>query len=144
MVVRNIREADVEQVYEIEQATFASPWSRTSIMTEVISPKCHYKVIEDKGLIIGYAGLWKIIDEGHITNIAVKEGYRNKGMGRMLIEALIDECQAIGVDRYTLEVRVSNQPAIALYERLGFESAGVRKNFYDQPNEDAMIMWRKL
>lgn len=144
MVVRNITEADVDQVFALEQAIFSSPWTRTAIMTEVISPKCHYKVIDRDGEILGYAGLWKVIDEGHITNIAVKEGYRNKGLGRMLIEALVEECRKLDVDRYTLEVRVSNEPAIALYKSLGFETAGVRKNFYDKPKEDALIMWKEL
>lgn len=144
MIVRNITEADVEQVYQIEQDVFSSPWSKTSIMTEVISPKCHYKVVEADGEILGYAGLWKIIDEGHITNIAVKEGRRNQGLGRALIEALVEECRAIDVKRYTLEVRVSNEAAIGLYKNLNFEVAGVRKNFYDKPNEDALIMWKEL
>lgn len=99
-------------------------------------------VVEIDGEIIAYAGLWKIFDEGHITNIAVKDSYRNKGVGKGLMSSLLTNTAKIGIDSFTLEVRRSNIGAIKLYESLGFEVAGIRKNFYDKPNEDALIMWK--
>lgn len=144
MEIRWINERDVEQIFDIEQEAFTSPWSREAILTEVISPKSHYLVADVDGEVIGYAGLWKIFDEGHVTNIAVKNGYRHRGVGKALMERLMEACGEMGIARYTLEVRVSNLNAIKLYSSLGYEAAGIRKNFYDKPNEDAMIMWKVL
>lgn len=143
MEIRWITRQDVEQIYAIELEAFTSPWSRQAILTEVISEKSYYLVAVVDDEVIGYAGLWKIFDEGHITNIAVKWGYRNKGIGKTLMQKLIAESMEVGIHRFTLEVRVSNERAIHLYESLGFNTAGVRKNFYDKPNEDALIMWKE-
>ncbi len=142
MVIRNILDSDVNQIYAIEKESFSSPWSREAILSEVSSERSHYMVVEIDGEIIAYAGLWKIFDEGHITNIAVKDSYRNKGVGKGLMSSLLTNTAKIGIDSFTLEVRRSNIGAIKLYESLGFEVAGIRKNFYDKPNEDALIMWK--
>jgi len=93
------------------------------------------------GLLIGYAGLWAIEDEGHITNVAVHPDYRRMHLGSILVDMLIAQTRLEGLKRFTLEVRVSNQAAIALYEKFGFVSAGIRKGYYEDNNEDAMIMW---
>ena len=143
MEIRKIHEKDVEQVYAIELEAFSSPWTRESILMEVISPRSHYLVMENEGEIIGYAGLWKIFDEGHITNIAVKKGYRNRGLGLLLMERLIDHAQENQIKRLTLEVRCGNFQALKLYKKLGFIEAGRRKGFYDFPKEDAIIMWKE-
>jgi len=143
MEIRKIHEKDVEQVYAIELEAFSSPWTRESILMEVISPRSHYLVMENESEIIGYAGLWKIFDEGHITNIAVKKGYRNRGLGLLLMERLIDHAQESQIKRLTLEVRCGNFQALKLYKKLGFIEAGRRRGFYDFPKEDAIIMWKE-
>ena len=143
MEIREILEKDVEQVYAIELEAFSSPWSRESILMEVISPRSHYLVMDYEGEIIGYAGLWKIFDEGHITNIAVKKGYRNRGFGLLLMERLMEHAQDNQIEKLTLEVRCGNFQALKLYKKLGFVEAGRRKGFYDLPKEDAIIMWKE-
>lgn len=143
MLIRDITEKDVEQIYEIELEAFSSPWSRESILMEVISSKSRYLVVDVEGEILGYAGLWKIFDEGHVTNIAVKKGYRHKGLGRAMMEQLISDTKCEGVGSFTLEVRASNVGALKLYRSLEFEEAGRRKNFYEKPREDAIIMWKR-
>lgn len=142
MVIREINEVDVEQIYAIEVESFSSPWSREAVLMEVISPRSHYLVVDVESEIIGYAGLWKIFDEGHITNIAVKQGYRHKGLGYLLMLELIKYAKINEIGKLTLEVRVSNLAALTLYKKLGFEEAGRRKAFYDDPTEDAIIMWK--
>jgi len=143
MEIREIVEKDVEQVYAIELEAFSSPWTRASILMEVISPRSHYLVMENEGEIIGYVGLWKIFDEGHITNIAIKKGYRNRGFGLLLMEKLMDHAQENQIEKLTLEVRCGNFQALKLYKKLGFVEAGRRKGFYDLPKEDAIIMWKE-
>ncbi|PKM57430.1 MAG: ribosomal-protein-alanine N-acetyltransferase [Firmicutes bacterium HGW-Firmicutes-3] len=142
MEIREILEKDVEQVYAIELEAFSSPWSRESILMEVVSPRSHYLVMENEGEIIGYAGLWKIFDEGHITNIAVKKGFQNRGLGLILMERLMEHAQENQIEKLTLEVRCGNFQALKLYKKLGFVEAGRRKGFYDLPKEDAIIMWK--
>lgn len=94
------------------------------------------------GQVCGYVGVWKILDEGHITNVAVAPDYRRMHIGRAMLEALIEVTGQAGIERYTLEVRASNEPAIRLYEGLGFKSEGIRPGYYEDNGEDAVIMWR--
>ena len=94
------------------------------------------------GKAVGYAGMWKVFDEGHITNIAVHPEFRNAGVGSALIEALISAAKENGITSLTLEVRKSNLPALALYRKYGFRECGIRKSYYTDNNEDAIIMWK--
>lgn len=94
--------------------------------------------------VIGYGGLWHIMEEGHITNIAIDPAHRNKGYGKFLMKAIMAESSRLGIDYMTLEVRVSNLPAIKLYESLGFISSGIRPKYYSDNQEDANIMWVDL
>lgn len=144
MEIRKMIEKDINQIHEIESEAFSVPWTIESIMMEVINKRSHYLVIDLDGEIVGYAGLWKIFDEGHINNIAIKKCHRNKGLGRLLMEALIAQSKTHGMMKFTLEVRVSNNQAIKLYEGLGFKEEGIRKEFYNDPKENAIIMWRDL
>ena len=99
--------------------------------------------MRDGDSMIAYCGFLQSFDEADITNVAVREEYRAQGVGRAMLEALMEGGKERGISRFTLEVRVSNIPALHLYESLGFVSAGIRKNFYDLPKEDAVIMWKE-
>ena len=111
---------------------------------ELINSNAYYYVIEVDKRIVGYVGFWKIIDEAHITNVAIHNDYRRLGYGRALINALLNKAKELEIIAVTLEVRVSNLAAISLYERFGFVSSGVRRGYYSDNNEDALIMWLKL
>ena len=139
--IRRMTTADVDPVAEIEAATFAIPWSRNSFLREMEqNPVARYLVAEKNGKIIGYAGAWVILDESHITNIAVLEGERGHGYGRALVEALMRYISNLGAAYATLEVRVSNERAIHLYESAGFQRVGKRKRYYEDNGEDAWLM----
>lgn len=133
--------ADVAQVHAIEEATFAMPWSYQSLMDEMERNACaRYLVAEENGEIIGYAGAWAIMDEAHITNVAVRKDWRGEGVGRALMDALMQYLANLGADYITLEVRRSNQVAQALYQSLGFVELGVRKHYYEDNGEDALLL----
>ena len=102
-----------------------------------------YLVAEIAGQIVGYAGMWLIIDEGHITNVAVHPNFRRRHIGEAIVSVLLAEAQAEGITRQTLEVRVSNFAAQRLYEKFGFQACGIRKGYYEDNHEDAIIMWRE-
>ena len=143
-LVREMKLEDIEQVYLIEENTFPDPWSRDAFTKELTSNKHSiYMVVEEESSILAYAGLWNIVDEGYITNIAVKQDRRGEGLGKKVTQALIEEGKKHNILSFTLEVRVSNKNAINLYKKLGFEIYGVRKNFYDKPKEDAYVMWKQ-
>jgi ribosomal-protein-alanine N-acetyltransferase len=153
---------DIDAMTELDATCFSAPWSRASFEAELTTNQLAWYLVAEEllpkredsegemtpedederiGLIIGYAGLWAIEDEGHITNVAVHPDYRRMHLGHILVEMLIDQTRKEGLKRFTLEVRVSNAAAIALYEQFGFVSAGLRKGYYEDNNEDAMIMW---
>jgi len=133
-------EADVEDIYAIETMCFATPWSRESFYREVRENACaRYMVVRDGGKPIGYAGVWFVLDEGHITNIAVHPDYRGKGYGELVTRALIQLAADSGMNWMTLEVRRSNKVAQSLYHKLGFIDVGYRKRYYEN-QEDALVM----
>ena len=103
-----------------------------------------YMVMERGGRILGYGGMWMIVDEAHVTNIAVSEAYRGQGLGKRLLRELMRTAQWLGAVRMTLEVRVTNEIAKSLYERMGFYASGIRPNYYSDNMEDALIMWAEL
>lgn len=132
--------ADVEDIYAIEAESFATPWSREVILRDLTINACarHVAVRED-GRVIAYAGVWFILDEGHITNIAVRSDRRGQGYGEMVTRAMIQLAADSGMSWMTLEVRRSNEAAIHLYHKLGFTDVGFRKRYYEN-REDALIM----
>ncbi len=144
VTIRKMNIYDIEAVCGIEVLCFTDPWSREAFESELsgLNP-CFYYVAECEGEICGYMGIWHIMDEGHITNVAVHPEYRNSGVGRLLVETTINEGIAAGLKAFTLEVRSSNDSAKHLYEKCGFESAGIRKRYYEN-REDAVIMWKYL
>ncbi len=140
-VIRRMTMADVDAVSEIEAATFPTPWSRDAFVQEMTrNVAARYLVAETDGRVIGYAGAWLILDESHITNIAVAEPQRGKGVGRKLTAALLQYLSNLGAAYATLEVRVSNERARNLYASLGFVSVGKRKRYYEDNGEDALLM----
>ena len=140
-VIRRMKQEDLDEVTALEKATFTIPWSRESFRQELErNVAARYLVAESEGKIIGYAGAWIILDESHITNIAVAESYRGQGVGRKLTQALLQLLSNLGASYATLEVRVSNERAQNLYRSLGFISVGKRKRYYEDNQEDAFLM----
>ena len=140
--IRRMSIEDLDKVMEIEKSSFSVPWTRQDFIESIGKPTALYLVAVSENAVVGYCGLWGVIDEGQINNVAVSKEYRGQNVGTRLLEALIEEGTKEGLSAYTLEVRMSNAPAIALYKKLNFEEAGIRKNYYTNPKEDALIMWR--
>jgi [ribosomal protein S18]-alanine N-acetyltransferase len=132
----------VNEVLYISNLSFLTPWTIESIEKELENKLARYVVAIKDNLVIGYGGIWLILDEGHITNIAVHPEYRGVGAGDMIVEALVELCKLEGIYSMTLEVRKSNLVAQSLYKKHGFIEEGVRKNYYSDSHEDAVIMWR--
>lgn len=138
---RRMTLADVPQVHAIEEKTFPTPWSYQSFVDEMTTNKCaRYIVAEEDGRVIAYAGAWLVFDEGHITNIAVEQSARGRGVGTAVTRALMQYASNMGVSYMTLEVRRSNLAAQRMYRALGFIELGVRKRYYEDNGEDAYLM----
>ena len=136
----------IEAVHAIEKLSFSTPWPKISFFNELQNDLAFYLVAlaGRAKKAAGYAGMWLILDEAHLTNLAVHPDYRRLGIGRTLMEEMIFRAVFLGAVRMTLEVRVSNRPAIALYESLGFRREGRRKGYYEDTGEDALIMWKEF
>jgi len=136
----------LDQVILIENVSFPTPWSKNAFDYELTyNDFAHYIVaLNDNKQVIGYAGVWLILDEGHITNIATHPDWRGTGLGFALMQELISRAALVGAERFTLEVRPSNKPARALYKKFGFVKKGLRKQYYTDTQEDAIIMWMDL
>lgn len=141
--IRRMQKEDLETVCRIEKETFSLPWSRQSFYNAMNRQGNVYLVLLLEQKVVAYCGLWNIAGEGDITNVAVDQAFRGQKLGRMLLNRLLEEGIQSGVDALTLEVRESNMPAIQLYESLGFQNVGIRKNFYEKPTENAIIMWKR-
>ncbi|HOK43766.1 MAG TPA: ribosomal protein S18-alanine N-acetyltransferase [Thermoclostridium caenicola] len=144
ILIRDMRESDLDAMAAIEQASFSVPWTRNMLEEELSNSRARYRVLEFQGAVVGYIGMWQILDEGHITNVAVLPEFRRRGFARRLMQDLVDYAKANGIRSLTLEVRVGNLPAIRLYESFGFQIEGRRKHYYADNNEDALIMWLRL
>lgn len=139
-VIRRMVMDDVDGVYAIEASSFPKPWKREDFVKEMTTNTCaRYLVAEKAGEIIAFAGAWIVMDEAHITNIAVKEEYRGQGVGRALTAALLQYASNLGVVYAVLEVRRSNEAAQNLYKSLHFEYVGTRKKYYENNGEDAFL-----
>jgi ribosomal-protein-alanine N-acetyltransferase len=142
--ITDMTSAHLDEVYQIETRSFAIPWSKSELRKEIEENKhAVYKAaISPSGELAGYAGLWHIVNEGHITNIAVDSSFRRMGVGSMLVEALIKLAREREMIGLTLEVRTGNAAARGLYEKYGFKPEGIRKRYYADTGEDAIIMWK--
>lgn len=141
--IRRMQKSDVDNVISIEKKAYGDHhWSKESFLNEISNELARYNcAVDNDGNLLGYSGCWQILEEVHITNIAVSPDFRRQKVGETLLKKIIDDCYENKAKYITLEVRVSNQPAINLYEKYGFKSLGVRKGYYQNNNEDALIMW---
>lgn len=147
IVVREMGYEDLDQVCELEEASFSMPWKKADFIQMIEGEQSLYVVaVEDEKPeeILGCCGVRNIVMEGDISNVVVRKEARNRGIGKAMMTYLLSRANQIwGMTEFTLEVRVSNAAAIRLYESLGFRNEGIRKNFYEKPVEDAMIMWKR-
>lgn len=134
---------DINQVLEVSSLSLKESWSKDSFLNEISNPLAKYIIAKIENRIVGFAGVWVIVDEGHITNIAVHPEFRGQGIGEKLVLSLINHSSSWSIKALTLEVRDSNIIAQNLYEKFSFVEEGRRKNYYSDNNEDAIIMWRR-
>lgn len=143
ILYRRMTPDDVPFISRLEEETFSMPWSADSFLEMISKEDARYYVAEEDGRLLGGCGVLMIAGEGNITNVVIAPEARNRGIGTAMLEHLIREGEREGLTAYTLEVRVSNAPAIHVYEKLGFVSAGIRPGFYEKPTEDAVIYWKR-
>jgi [ribosomal protein S18]-alanine N-acetyltransferase len=145
MDIRFMTVDDLDAVMEIEYSSFSIPWSREAFYNEIEQNHLStYLVVEDGERIAGYCGVWLVVDEAHITNVAVLPDYRGQGVGEALMQRIMDISKEVGARVMTLEVRVSNEAAKGLYRKMGFQDGGIRKRYYSDNQEDALVMWVNL
>ena len=138
---RTLLPEDAEGVARVERESFPTPWSREDFWREASNDFACYIVALDDMEIIGFAGCWISFEEAQVTNIALTSAQRGRGLGKVLMAKLMRAAAERGAERMTLEVRPSNTPALRLYEGLGFAAIGVRKKYYQDNDEDAILMW---
>lgn len=143
LTIRQADKRDINAIADLEKICFSTPWSRDSITHELTkNDMAFYVVAEIDSRVIGYGGMWHIIDEAHITNVAVMPEYREKHIASAILAVMIEVSARQGIRRFTLEVRSSNEAAKKLYRNFGFKEEGLRKGYYEDNGEDAVIMWR--
>lgn len=141
--IRKMQLADIKQVTDLEKEVFQHPWTEEDFKKAITEHGAIYIIAEDQGEILGMCGVRNLLGDGEITNVAVKVSYRQKQVATKLMDFLMEEGYQSGIQAYTLEVRKSNTAAMRLYEKLGFETEGIRPGFYETPKEDACIMWKR-
>lgn len=144
IVIEEMKEEDIDGVFEVEKNCFEDYWSKDSFKKELNNNLAKYLVAKVDEKIAGYVGIWFVVDEGHITNVAVHENFRGKKIGDKLIKRLVEVCKDNNIVSMTLEVRASNVVAQNLYRKYGFKMAGIRKEYYSNNKEDAIIMWNDI
>lgn len=140
--IKKMTEVEVKQVAAIAAEVFVHPWTEQGFADALPMENACFLLAVEKDTVLGYCGLYMAADEGEILNVAVKPEYQNQGIADELLKALIQEGRRQGISRFFLEVRVSNEPAIRLYEKNGFVKQGIRKGFYKELKEDAYVMNR--
>jgi len=140
MTIVAMNSSHVAQVAELEKICFSDPWSEKSVASELENKLAFWLVAEENGMVAGYIGSQTVMGETDMMNVAVHPDWRRKGIAEKLVSSLVEELKQLASHCLTLEVRASNDPAIALYEKLGFGQIGRRKNYYRNPREDALIL----
>lgn len=143
-MIRKMTPMDIDAIMRIEVESFSLPWSRESYLGEMKNNFATYLVGDYEGEVIGYGGIWVVFEEAHITNVAVAPEYRKAGVGRVLMEELERAARKKAAQRIILEVRPSNAAGLALYRGLGYLTSGLRKEYYSDNNEDALLMTKLL
>jgi ribosomal-protein-alanine N-acetyltransferase len=142
VVIGPMRRRHLRSVLKIEAKVYPRPWSMGLFMSEVAQREARtYLVARVDGVVVGYAGMMYVLEDGHVTTIAVDPAWHRHSIGSRLLLALADAGLARGIENMTLEVRISNEPAKELYRRFGFVPAGIRKGYYVETGEDALVMW---
>ncbi len=137
----DVSAAHIPQIEMLEQRCFSLPWTAQQLKGQLKDAQHEFiAALSPDGTVLGYVGMMYVLDEGYISNVAVSPDYRRQGIADALIERLREICEALGLSFVTLEVRAGNAPAIALYEKHGFQRVGLRRNYYERPKEDALIM----
>ena len=144
MMIVHMNESHVAQVAALEKICFSDPWSENSVASELKNPLSCWLVAEEDGEVAGYVGSQTVMDESDMMNVAVHPDYRRKGVAEKLVMELVEALKKRDSRCLTLEVRASNEPARALYEKLGFVQVGLRKNYYRNPREDALILRKEF
>lgn len=140
--IKKMEYDDIDRILQIEELSYGEHhWSKDSFIAELNNKISSYFCILLDNVCVGYIGFWKIIDEAHVTNLSIHPEYRKRGLGQRLLLKMVEECYKEKIKYITLEVRESNEKAIKLYEKFGFKSLGIRKNYYQDNNESALIMW---
>jgi len=140
MMITKMTSAHVSQVAELETLCFSDPWSERSVASELENKLSYWLVAVEDDRVAGYVGSQTVMGETDMMNIAVHPDFRRRGIGESLVNALVEGLKTMDSHCLTLEVRASNTPAIALYEKMGFQQIGLRKNYYRNPKEDALIL----
>jgi ribosomal-protein-alanine N-acetyltransferase len=143
-VVGNMTESDLDEVLAIERQSFPSAWSRASYERELTNRSSYYFTARLGGSLVGYVGMWIVMDEAHITTLAVHPAYRRRGLGGRLLAHLIELARRHGASRVTLEVRERNHAAIAMYRKFGFTRKGLLPGYYGDTRENGLVMWKLL
>ena len=138
--IRHMEKRDVAAVHDIECICFRSPWSKMALMGELRNDVAHYHVLEADGVIVGYAGMWVLFDESHVTNVAVLPKYRNRGYATRLMLSMMESARTLGATTM-LEVREHNLTAQRMYAKLDFSQNGYRPRYYDDTGEGALLLW---
>jgi [ribosomal protein S18]-alanine N-acetyltransferase len=142
LAVESMQEADISAIQQIEREIFTAPWPRNAYHRELAARStAHYIVLRRDEEIVGYGGMWRMYDEAHVTTIGVRLDQQHRGYGRILFAALIQSAYDLGAKWITLEVRISNENAIRMYERFAFKVIGRRRGYYTDNGEDAIVMW---
>lgn len=139
-VITDAAERQLDAIEAIERECFSTPWTREQLATQLSGDRHVFLAAEIDGQVAGYVGMMHVLDEGYISNVAVGGAFRRRGIADALIASLLARCESLGLVFVTLEVRRSNAPARALYEKHGFVAVGERRNYYEQPREDAVLM----
>jgi ribosomal-protein-alanine N-acetyltransferase len=136
---------DLDDVLAVERASFTNPWTRDMYLSELHNEGVSFLFVarDDNGRIIGFCSFWRVFEELHINNLAVDPAHRRRGVAASLLTRVLAEAPRLGATRALLEVRRSNSDARRLYDRFGFSVAGTRRNYYSQPVEDALVLWRE-
>jgi len=140
--IREMTQEDIDVVHEIEKETYSTAWTKDILTQEVVHNKhAFYAVVEYNDIIVGYAGMWVVFDDAQITTIAISPDYQGRKLGEQLFKHMLESAYALGVQRLSLEVRISNIVAQNMYRKFGLVPGGLRKGYYTDNNEDAIVMW---